>query len=120
MINEINQMMNCLGEPKFDSWMKQLLVRLYLPHDRIPNSKLPVGMIKGRGWDGYYIPYPVPDSLIFTCYRTHIQWDEKLNLIPVSDGFGYPISLPKANQFFNRKRSVLQPLGKCSTVEEKY
>ena len=34
MVNELYQMINYLREPEFDSWMEQLLVKLYLPFNR--------------------------------------------------------------------------------------
>jgi hypothetical protein len=44
LVNEVHQRTDCLGEPEFDSWIEQFLVRLDLPHGRTPE---------------YYGPFPL-------------------------------------------------------------
>ena len=60
----------------------------------------------GRG-GGRVLPSPSPYLiLIYLSVTLSISnGDEKLNLIPVPDGFGYPrlIPVPELNNFFNKK-----------------
>ena len=56
-------------------------------------------MTMGRGGDGFYLPRPhtrlyLPVTLLI------FNGDEKLNLIPVPDGFGYPRPIPASNNYF--------------------
>ena len=37
VVNELHERMNRLGEPEFNSWWEQLLVRLYKPRGRTLN-----------------------------------------------------------------------------------
>jgi len=58
-----------------------------------------IGMTMGRGGDGFYLPRPhtrlyLPVTLLI------FNGDEKLNLIPVPDGFGYPRPIPASNNYF--------------------
>jgi len=60
----------------------------------------------GAGW-GRLLPSPSPYPILIYLHVTLLisNGDEKLNLILVPDGFGYPhlIPVPALNNFFNKK-----------------
>ncbi|AES89950.1 hypothetical protein MTR_4g082170 [Medicago truncatula] len=75
----------------------------------------------GAGW-GRVLPSPSPyPILIYLPVTLSIpNGDEKLNPIPVPDGFGYPrpIPFPALNNFFNKKyKFFLHPQEqRCNTL----
>jgi len=72
-----------------------------------------VGIAKGRSWDEFYIlrPYTL---LSYTYSLPYPCRDEKLNLISVPDGFGYPRPIPAVDNFcLIKNKSIFQPRSQC-------
>jgi len=62
-----------------------------------------LGMEMGRSGDGFYLPRPPYPTLIYLLVTLLIpNKDEKSNLIPIPDGFGYqrPIPIPTMHNCF--------------------
>ena len=78
-------------------------------------------MAMGQGWRrGLPSPSPYPILIYLPVTLPIPNGDEKLNPIPVPDGFGYPrhIPVPALNIFFNKKwKFFLQPQEqRCNTL----
>jgi len=72
MVNELYQMINYLREPEFDSWMEQLLVKLYLPFNRTSDYQ------GSFPWRSDVYPTKYKDN--FSQYRNVVWYNKNENM----------------------------------------